>query len=299
MSSNARHGFDVLPGVAASLGELQILRHLPTRSRRLVGPWCFLDRFGPLTFAQGRPLDVPPHPHIGLQTVTWLLDGEVLHRDSLGYSSLIQPGQLNLMTAGRGIAHSEETPVENTGALSGVQFWVALPDAHRHGPPSFEHHEALPSVRVDSARVTVILGEWFGNRSPATVFSPVVGLDIALDGAVDLRLNDGFEHAMLLVQGTAVVESETLRKDAILFSPAGRTQVSLRSEAPSRVIVIGGEPFREPVLMWWNFVARTADEIAQARGDWENGRRFGTVQGYPGSRLAAPPFIARPVRSQE
>ena len=220
---------ELLPGRSTLLGDLAIRRLLPARGRRLVGPWCFLDAFGPLSFAGGKPMDVPPHPHIGLQTVSWLLDGEVLHRDSLGFEATGRPGTLNLMTAGRGIAHSEETPPVHGGRLEGVQLWVALPDAHRQVEPSFEHHADLPSLDLDGGRATVFLGGLGGRRSPGRVFSPIVGADVAVESGarLDLPLEPSFEHAVLLLRGTGEVEGSALPPDTLVFLGAGRSRVAL------------------------------------------------------------------------
>src|SRR5262249_14688362 len=159
-------------------GSLTILRALPRSRRRMVGPWCFLDRYGPVTFSSGAPMLVAPHPHMGLQTVSWLLEGEIVHKDSLGYEALMHAGQLNLMTSGRGIAHSEETPPRNSGKLSGVQLWVALPGEHRDTAPVFDHYSSVPIVELGGASVTLIAGELSGHTSPARAFSKMIGADI-------------------------------------------------------------------------------------------------------------------------
>src|SRR5262245_60421405 len=170
---------EVIPGRLTDLGGLPIRRLLPRSQRRLVGPWCFLDSYGPLTFSSGKPMDVAPHPHIGLQTVSWLLDGEIVHHDSLGLEGAAGPGVLNLMTAGKGIAHAEETPPENVGRLRGVQLWVALPEGSRDTDPAFEQHRALPVVEIEGGRARVILGELPGVRSPARTLSPIVAAEVA------------------------------------------------------------------------------------------------------------------------
>jgi len=285
-----------LPGHAADLGGMAILRLLPRSQRRLVGPWCFLDAFGPIEFAAGKPLDVPPHPHIGLQTVTWLLEGEALHNDSLGRSATARPGVLNLMTAGRGIAHSEETPPESRGRLHGVQLWVALPDAHRHREPSFESHAGLPEVDLGRGRATVILGSLGGAASPGTTFSPIVGADVSLEAgaAVEVPVDPLQEHALVPLEGEARLDGSPLTAGGLDYLGTGRDVLRLSgASAGARVLLIGGAPFGETVLMWWNFVARTRDEIVAAREDWEAGRRFGTVDAYRGARTPAPPFGAR------
>jgi quercetin 2,3-dioxygenase len=284
-----------------------VRRLLPRSARRLVGAWCFLDLFGPLRFEGGprmesardtRPMDVPPHPHIGIQTVTWLLDGEVLHKDSLDSEALGTAGGLNLMTSGRGIAHSEETPDSSSGRLHGVQLWIALPDAHRHVDPGFEHYPDRPSVNLNGGHATVILGELAGVRAEGRTFSPLVGADLAPAEATDMRvpLEPAFEHAVAPLAGTAELDGRTLVTDTLYFLGTGRRELVLRATGEgARVLLLGGAPLRESVLMWWNFVARTTGEIVAAREDWEAGRRFGEVRRYAGPRLPAPKFVARPV----
>ena len=272
---------------------MQIRRALPVREHRLVGPWCFLDRYGPLTFTEGKPMDVAPHPHIGLQTVSWLLAGEVLHRDSLGFEQMIRPGELNLMTSGSGIAHAEETPRKSSGVLSGVQLWVALPDAARNGEASFAHHETLPQVHVGEGTATVIVGELGNTRSPAQSFSKMVGADIAMRGNVAIPLRRDFEHALFVFEGSAVAEGDVLVPDVLYYLAPGRDELSLISRDPSRILLLGGTLFDEPIVMWWNFVARTHEEIVKARQQWQRHERFGEVRGYDGPRIDAPALVGR------
>lgn len=289
---------EALPGRASDLGGLAIRRLLPRSRRRLVGPWCFLDSFGPLAFSSGKPMDVAPHPHVGLQTVSWLFDGEVQHKDSLGREGLATPGVLNLMTAGRGIAHSEETPPANPGRLWGVQLWVALPDASRETAPSFEQHRDLPVAELDGGRATLILGELAGCRSPARAFSPVFGAEVVgrAESRLVVPLLPGFEHALLPLAGDGRLDGQALSAETLYYLGCGRRELPLASgPRPFRALLLGGAPFGETVLMWWNFVARTTEEIVAAREDWEAGRRFGAVSAYDGPRLPAPPFHARPV----
>ncbi len=285
------------PARAADLGGgLVVRRALPRGERRLVGPWCFLDHFGPLAFDAGKPMDVAPHPHIGLQTVTWLLEGEVLHKDSLGSEQMIRPGQLNLMTAGRGISHSEETPPRHSRALHGLQFWLALPEAHRHTAPAFHHHRELPVVDLGEGRAIVVIGDLGGVRSPARTYSTTLGAEVAADrdGRIEIPLARGFEHAILPIRGHAGLDDTVLAPDTLYYLGTGRERLSLRVRAGARLMLLGGEPFSERVLMWWNFVARTPDEIAEARRDWQEGHaRFGTVAAYAGDRLPAPPLTPR------
>jgi len=280
-----------------------VRRTLPHRVRRTVGAWCFVDHFGPQDRASGPGMHVPPHPHTGLQTVTWLLEGEVLHRDSLGSVQLVRPGELNLMTAGSGIAHAEDSPADGSPVLHGLQLWVALPDAVRHQQPHFEHHARLPTVRIGSATVTVIIGALAGERSAALTYSPLLGAQLTLPGggAARLPLEPDFEHAVLAVDGSVVIDGVTLPRSAMLYLGRDRDGLAVSSEAGARLVLLGGTPFEENLLMWWNFVARDHDEIVQARADWESGRRFGPVADYPGGRLAAPALpttrlVARPSR---
>jgi redox-sensitive bicupin YhaK (pirin superfamily) len=289
---------ETLPGRLSNLGGLPIRRLLPRSQRRLVGPWCFLDSYGPLTFASGKPMDVAPHPHIGLQTVSWLLEGEVVHNDSLGLQGTARPGVLNLMTAGRGIAHAEETPPQNMGRLRGVQLWIALPGASRETSPGFEQHRGLPVLAGEGGRAIVIVGQLGDLRSPAPAFSPLVGADVSgdPDRRLVLPLDPGFEHALVPLQGGCRLNGQPLAIDTLYYLGGGRRELALEGDAQGyRALLLGGAPFGETVLMWWNFVARTSEEIVVAREDWEAGRRFGVVAADAGPRIAAPPFKARPV----
>jgi len=260
----------------------------------MVGPWCFLDRYGPFSFTSEKAMDVAPHPHMGLQTVSWLLDGEIVHNDSLGCEALVRAGQLNLMTAGRGIAHSEETPKGNSGRLNGLQLWVALPDDHQHTDPLFDHYPSLPEVELAAGKVTIILGEMLGQPSPARTFSPIVGAEIKILGgsAITIPLRRDFEHAFFVLDGHADFQNEPLKHQMLHYIGDGRDEAELRADEDSRVLLIGGEAFDRPVLMWWNFVARTHDEMTQAREDWEQRRRFGEVNAYRGPRMAAPEMLS-------
>jgi len=281
---------------AALPGDLVVRRALPRPGRRMVGPWCFLDHYGPLSFGAGKPMDIGPHPHIGLQTVTWLIEGEALHHDSLGHERLIRPGQLNLMTAGSGISHAEETPSRNSGRLHGVQLWVALPESRRHGPPAFDHYPELPVAAIGGVRAAVLMGELDGARSPATTHSRMVGAKIVArdDGDARVPLDPRFEHGVVLIDGRVALGERVLEPATLYYLGTGREALSLSARAGSRLVLLGGEPFGEHILMWWNFVARTPDEIAQARDDWEQAsRRFGSVPAYPGARIPAPPLSPR------
>lgn len=286
------------PNRELHLGHLAITRALPVRDRRLVGPWCFLDRFGPLSFTDGKPMDVAPHPHIGLQTVTWLLDGEVLHDDSLGSRSVLRPGGVNVMTSGAGIAHAEQTPRDHTGRLNGVQLWTALPDADRRMAASFAHVGEVPIVESADARISVFAGSLLGARSTAPYFSELLGaeLQVRRGRTLAIPLAPAFEHALLVLDGDCAIDGQALEARMLYYLGTRRSEASLTSRDGARVLLIGGPPFPEPILMWWNFVARTQEEIAQAREDWEQHRRFGEVPAYAGPRLTAPSLVrfARP-----
>jgi quercetin 2,3-dioxygenase len=295
---NRQEVFETNRSRQTALGDLTIWRALPVRQRRLVGPWCFLDRYGPLSFDGGKPMDVAPHPHIGLQTVSWLFDGEVQHKDSIGGEGVVRPGGVNIMSSGRGIAHAEETPKRNSGRLDGVQLWVALPDAYRQMEPSFDHLPEVPRIDFRGGSAQLFAGSAGDARNAVAMYSDIVGLDVvvhrgeALTLPVELRR----EHGIFLVEGDATFERQPLQLNTLHYLGCGRSELALHSREGARLLLLGGEPFAEPVLMWWNFVARTPEEIAAARAEWEEGSRFGEVTAYDGPRLAAPPLskVARP-----
>jgi quercetin 2,3-dioxygenase len=280
----------LLPGHDVPLGRYTTVRRLlPLRQRRMVGAWCFVDHFGPDDVSDRPGMQVPPHPHTGLQTVTWLADGEILHRDSLGSDQTIVPGQLNLMTSGYGIAHSEQSPAEHPPGMHGLQLWVALPDQARHGPPGFDHYPALPVLRHGDASITVVVGEFDSVRSPARVYTPLLGAEVlfADPGHDQLPLNPEFEHAVLIMSGAADVAGESLSPGSLLYLGRGRSELPIQTPGV-RLFLLGGEPFDEPLVMWWNFVGRSHEDIVQARTDWMEGRRFGTVADCTHPPLPAP-----------
>ena len=284
-------------GVAGGGESTLVRRLLPNLGRRLVGPWCFIDHYGPDDVAAGPGMQVPPHPHIGLQTVSWLLDGEVHHRDCLGSDSLISPGQLGVMTAGRGICHSEQSPVPHPALLHGVQLWLALPDAHRNADPAWQHVPDLPTLANEHLHATVFMGTLADTTSPGTAFSPLVGADIALTPRGDdvLATEPDFEYAVLVMDGAVEVDGTTVGVGALGYLGTGRAALRLTEPhgRPARLMLLGGAPFEEQIVMWWNFVGRDTEEIAQARADWEDGTRFGVVRGYTdGPAIPAPPMPA-------
>lgn len=272
------------------VGGITLRRALPSRQLKTVGAWCFLDHAGPAQFEPGHGMHVGPHPHIGLQTFTWMIEGELLHRDSLGSEQLIRAGQVNLMTAGHGIVHSEDAVVDGA-RLHAAQMWIALPDAERDREPSFQHYPELPVIERDDLTITVLVGAALGVRSPVQVYSPLVGLDlVARDPAhTTLPLDPGHEHAVLVLRGSATVAGTDLLPGTLLDLGVGRTELPLHCATDTQVLVLGGAPFGAPPLLWWNFVARTPDEVEQALADWNSGdARFGVVPGATSPRLTAP-----------
>ena len=293
---------DLLPGREVILGEsTRVRRLLPTLGRRMIGAWAFVDHYGPDDIADGSGMQVAPHPHTGLQTVSWLLEGAVHHRDSLGSDVQFGPGQLALMTAGHGIAHSEQSPVAHPRYLHGAQLWVALPDAHRETAPAFEHHATLPGWTSDGVAATVLMGSFGGAASPGTAYSPLVGVDLDMTAGADIEvpLDPDFEYGVLSLAGTGQVDGVSLVPGSLLYLGSGRSDVALRgghAQRPSRMLLLGGEPFEEHIVMWWNFVGRDHNEIARSRDDWMTGRRFGTVRNYDGDPLPAPPMPSTPLK---
>ncbi|MGH9456393.1 MAG: pirin family protein [Thermoanaerobaculia bacterium] len=291
LALSRRAVFETYRARETALGNLPIARALPVRGRRLIGAWCFLDRYGPISFTDDKPMDVAPHPHIGLQTVSWLVAGEVVHHDSLGLEGVVRPGGVNVMTAGRGIAHAEETPVRNEGRLHGVQLWIALPEEHRNTDPAFDPIPRVPSVELPGGVVQIFVGELEGERSPAPLFSDLVGMDAAVHPGERLIVpaSASSEYGVMLLGGEAEFDGTPLDGNAIHYLGCGRTEIPFRSAAGARLLLLGGVPLGEPVLMWWNFVARTREEIAAARAAWERGE-LGEVRAYEGPRLEAPPL---------
>ncbi|WP_159323668.1 pirin family protein [Streptomyces tendae] len=287
-------GVEILTAREVPLGgprAMTVRRTLPQRARTLIGAWCFADHYGPDEVSESGGMNVAPHPHIGLQTVSWLFSGVIEHRDSLGSHAYVRPGEVNLMTGGRGISHSEVSTPDTT-VLHGVQLWVALPAEHRDTAPDFQHHVPAP-VALDGGEVRVFLGSLAGDTSPVDTFTPLLGAEVILvpGAAVTLDVDPGFEHGVLVDTGDVRVDGTAVRPAGLAYAAAGRHTLTLTNESSgtARALLLGGPPFDEELVMWWNFVGRTHDEIAAARTDWENeSERFGRVEGYPGDRLPAP-----------
>lgn len=261
---------EVREGRIAMVGNLGVVRVLPTKGRRTVGAWCFVDMMLPGDDIEPDPMEIGPHPHIGLQTVTWLLRGEALHSDSLGTEQLIRAGQLNLMTSGYGIAHAE---LGAEAGVLGLQMWIALPEETRHGTSAFEHHAELPKHDLGTGEATVILGSLGTTASPARTDTPLVGADLTLGkGEATVVADPTFEYGLVPVEGRVKINGAIVEPGYLGLIPAGGR--SLRIEADhtdTRAMLIGGEPLGERIQMWWNFVARSRDELTQAWRDWDTG----------------------------
>jgi len=267
---------ELLPGREVVIGTRNgtvVTRILPNKERRLVGAWCFADHYGPNDITGTPGMSVNPHPHAGLQTVSWLIAGEIEHRDSIGSVQLIRPGQLNLMTAGRGIAHSEHSPAGASGQMHGVQLWVALPEAASNVDAHFEHHADLPRFTANDMVVTVLIGQLHGHTSPAKAYTPIVGADVR--GAGTLAVQEDFEHMLLPLDGSVAT-----------YHAPGRSEIRVDGDA----LLLGGQPFDEQIVMWWNFVGRSHEEIVAMREAWEAHEHFGFD--LPGDRIPAPPMPA-------
>ena len=271
---------EVLTGHPADVGGIPVRRLLPRAVRRTVGPWCFVDHAGPLDVADGT-MQVGPHPHTGLHTVTWMLDGELVHRDSLGSEQSLRPGQVNLMTAGNGVVHAEQVPDGATGRQQLVQLWVAQPEATRHGPAGFEHHAEPPVLETSSVTATLLVGALGEVVSPARSDWPIVGADLVLRAPTHLPLDEGFEHAVIPVGAPVQVDGTIVEPGALGYLPPGGGELDLAPvDGGGRLVLLGGAPFPERLAMFWNFVARTRDELEEAAADWASGDpRFGPVGG--------------------
>ena len=279
--------------VPLGVGALSVRRTLPSRERSFVGAWCFADHYGPET---GAGMDVAPHPHAGLQTVSWLFSGEIEHRDSGGVRALVRPGEVNLMTAGAGIAHSEVSTAASR-TLHGVQLWVVLPEAGRDTDRAFQHH--VPAVLSErGVRARVLVGSLGGVTSPIRSETPLLGAEITLDpgAAWELPVDPTFEHGVLVDTGLVDADGVRLARGALGVRDAGigLLRLSNPTNAAARLMLLGGTPFDEGVVMWWNFIGRSHEEIVRLREEWNDApeARYGSVAGYRGTpaRLLAPPL---------
>lgn len=277
----------------ADVGGIPVNRIMPQRGRRMIGAWCFLDHAGPAVFSADRAgMRVGPHPHIGLQTFTWMLSGDVLHRDSLGSEQVIRPGELNLMTAGHGIAHTEESTA-GASTLHAAQLWIALPYADRNTQPRFDHYPELPRWQEQGVDVTLLCGHLNGRDAPTRAFSPLLGADLSSRhaNAFELSARNDFEYGVLVLEGTLRIDRDRFAPNELAYLGCGLDAIALELAADTRVLLIGGEPLDEDIFIWWNFVGHSKTEIAEAQHQWENDSdRFGEVPGFDGERLMPPPI---------
>jgi len=264
-----------------------VRRTLPHRELSMIGAWCFVDHYGPTKAVDA--MSVAQHPHVGLQTVSWLFEGEIEHRDSVGSVQIINPGQLNLMTSGFGIAHSELS-IEAGKELHGVQLWVALPIDAKDVEPHFEHHQDLPIVNFDGLQAKIIMGTWLGYSSNAKTYTPIIGAEISgSDLELELPINPEFEYGILIDEGEVLINGKQVTDAQLHYMPAGNSKFTLSSNGKFRGLLIGGEPFKEAIIMWWNFIGRTHDEIVKMRTDWESSsKRFSSFEDRIGGRIPAP-----------
>lgn len=288
-----------LPTRIADVGGIPIHRAIPQRALRKVGAWCFLDHAGPADPAPPG-MQVGPHPHIGLQTFTWMIRGEILHRDSLGSEQMIRPGQVNLMTAGHGIAHSEES--QTPSHIHAAQLWIALPDSHRNCPPRFQHYPELPQTTVGDFAATVLCGQALNLTAPAEVHSPLMAVDLhvrdALAGgsaAATYPLRKDFEHAVMTLSGQVSVQGKNLPEQELAYLPLGMSEVEIQASADARLLIIGGEPMDEAILLWWNFVGRNMQEMQEASEQWQ--AQIQAKGEASSSGAASAPRFGPPVRS--
>lgn len=265
----------VLTPTSHDLGQFQVRRALPQKTRTMVGPFIFVDQFGPAQLDIGAAMDVRPHPHINLATVTWLFEGAIEHRDSLGSFATIEPGQVNLMTAGKGIVHSERSPAgtrDTVRPIYGMQTWLALPDGREEIDPAFEAMSDLPIVEDTCAKAHVIMGELWGQRAPTTTYAETIYADIVLAGGGSIPIDvSADERALMLVGGQAAIGGQELGLYELTVLEPGR-DMTLTSDKGGRVMLLGGEAFTTPRYAWWNFVSSSRERIDQARDDWNEGR---------------------------
>ncbi|MFW2074964.1 pirin family protein [Acinetobacter gerneri] len=278
---------------SAEIGKGTVIkRALPSRHKRMIGAWCFLDHAGPVTFPQGDGLDVGPHPHMGLQTFTWMIEGTMMHTDSIGSKKLIRPKQVNLMTAGYGISHTEVAPESETH-MHAAQLWIALPDEKRNMAPQFDHYPELPVVEQDQIEFTVLVGEFMKTQSPVKVHTELLGVDLIAKESTrkKLQLNPRYEYGFLALEGTATVNGHELTDENMVVLEPGISELNIELHQGSRLLLIGGVPFETPILLWWNLVGREQEELRHAREQWINkDARFGSIPDYDGPRLEAPTF---------
>ena len=298
----ARGGVEVLTPRDVPLGgprAMTVRRTLPQRERSLIGAWCFLDHYGPDDVTDTGGMSVPPHPHTGLQTVSWLFTGEIEHRDSAGHHAMVRPGELNLMTAGHGISHSEISTAA-TSVLHGAQLWVALPADARDTAPGFDHY-APDAIAGPGWEARVFLGSLLGATSPVATATPLLGAELLVGGGTEVHLDvdPSYEHGVLVDTGLVSIGEVETKQHELAYLPPGSQRLSIDAHVDSRVLLLGGPPFGEAIVMWWNFVGRTHEEVVGFREEWQaqlaDGRYADGRFGIPiGNDLPAIPAPALP-----
>jgi redox-sensitive bicupin YhaK (pirin superfamily) len=321
----ANGGLEIIAPRAVPLGgprAMDVRRTLPSKQRSLVGAWCFLDHYGPDDVSVTGGMKVPPHPHTGLQTVSWLFTGEVEHRDSAGNHAMVVPGEVNLMTGGRGISHSEISS-DTVSVLHGAQLWVALPEEHRDTDPGFAHHVPTP-VTGPGWTVRVFLGSLLGDTSPVPTYTPLLGAEVLLEPSTSLTVpvDPSFEHGVLVDTGGVALATDDgvatlVAKDHLAYTPPGASSLTVEAgNAWTRLLLLGGPPFGEAIVMWWNFIGRTHEEVVSYRDAWQRAitdeagtvvpdsqlvadSRFGVVVGDHLPPIPAPPLPGVRLRSRQ
>ena len=278
----------------------QIQRALPQRGLRRVGAWAFLDHIGPVELSPTLGMHVHSHPHIGLSTFTWMISGQIQHHDSLGHNLAIQPGQVNLMTAGNGIAHTEVS-IGESGCLHAAQLWIALPKEVKDMPAEFTNYPELPRITNTHLTETVLIGQWQDCISPVTAHTPIVGVDLEAHGdyAQSFELNPEFEYGFLPMIGDLSINGSLVKTGEFAYLPQGEDSVHLAASMGSRALLIGGEPLDEELILWWNLIARSQAEIEQARDDWEaQSERYGELTQLGDGWLHAPEIANKLIASK-
>ena len=287
-----RHGVlpQRLPARSKEVGGVPVSRALPVKDRRLIGAWCFLDHAGPAVFKGQDGMKVGPHPHTGLQTFTWMLEGEILHRDSLGSEQIIRPGQVNLMTAGHGITHTEDSAGRHP-RLHAAQLWIALPPAESAMPPRFDHYPDLPVWNADQVSFTLLAGEYGDRCSPVLHFSALVGIDLQAQQSAQTTLNTrtNFEYGVFILEGQLTYCDEIYTTNELVYLGEGLSSLTLTLMKGTRILLLGGAPVQEKIMLWWNFAGYNSQSLQQAASDWNSGNaRFGVIGNESREPLPAP-----------
>jgi redox-sensitive bicupin YhaK (pirin superfamily) len=279
-----------ISGRKAEGSDFNLRQTLPCRDRRMIGAWCFLEHTGPNDVQAGSRMRISPHPHAGVQAFTWMVEGELLHRDSLGNKQVIRSGEVNLLTAGRGVSHCEESLADASPRVHAVQLWIALPEAMRACEPSFVHYATLPALALAGFSLTLLVGRLFGEESPVPVNSPLIGFELVTNGAADtiIPLRGDFEYGVMVLVGEAVVAGKRLFPGELLYVGEHHTRLKVHCDGAASLLLVGGKPLTERPLLWWNFVGRNREELTEYARLWNVSAHFGVVPDCDGMRVLAP-----------